>query len=355
MAQSAACQTEPRQFSVFNAIACGASSPFAPACRRPCLWRAACGLLGQNRSHLSVLTGVLCGWALAPPPAIPYPPMTPWSVSWQCLSSGMWTGCDSGKAPTGSSPFRAPPRLLEESPPCLPLAQLLHYLEATPFCPLALCALHPAIDTHATLALPSAAAAALRIATPVIATCTHLRSLSLDDVAFSHMHDATAPYRLTAALSAPAPRLSSLSLRNTALPTAAAPPHLPQLATLDLGVNPFHSSFHLVAAALPAATALRVLRLDRTLADPPALRALAAALPKLQQLQSLAVSGRGLLEPRTPQQLLTPRKWGDPDLEAGCGSPCCMMEAAAAVLAVARALLHLTALTSLTISFRVSD
>eukprot|EP00892_Ulva_mutabilis_P000779 jgi/Ulvmu1/10701/UM067_0027.1 len=174
-----------------------------------------------------------------------------------------------------------------------PLPQLLHYLAATPFCPLALRALHPSIDTHATLALPVWPPIKAADVLPAIATLTHLHTLSLAGISLARLPQAPGPHLLQSTLSA-LPRLSSLSLHNTVLAPAAATlaavlPQLPHLQSLDLSDNFLGAFFAPVAAALPTLPALDTLSLDDSLCCPKSLRTLAEVLPQLSTLTALSV------------------------------------------------------------------
>eukprot|EP00892_Ulva_mutabilis_P000781 jgi/Ulvmu1/10703/UM067_0029.1 len=187
----------------------------------------------------------------------------------------------------------------------VPLATLLIYLAPTPFCPLALRALHPSIDTHATLRLPQLPPLRTSVTLRAIATLTHLHTLSLAGLPLS------SPHLLQSTLSA-LPRLSSLSLRNTALAPAAAAalaavlPQLPHLQSLDLSHNCLDPASPTLAATLSDLPALHTLQLTRTLSTSAAIRALGNALRKMSALTQLSVGA--------PEPLGRPRAaWGTHD------------------------------------------
>lgn len=148
-----------------------------------------------------------------------------------------------------------------------PLPDLLRYLAATPFLPLALRALHPSIDSHSSL---------------------HLDSLPM-----------LPPFLSIAILTAPSlGHLTHFSLRDTALAPVAA--HLtsalrafPHLHSLDVSYNNLDAAFPTLAGALASSTTLRTLNLDHTLSSPAALTALAALLPQLTRLEDLSLGAHG--------------------------------------------------------------
>eukprot|EP00892_Ulva_mutabilis_P000784 jgi/Ulvmu1/10706/UM067_0032.1 len=129
----------------------------------------------------------------------------------------------------------------------VPLATLLIYLAATPFCPLVIRAFHPTINSHATLALPPWPPLIGVAAHTAIATFTHLETLFITG------------------LGSPIPLIA-----------------IPQLPRLD---------FRPLAAALPTLPALHTLRLAGTLSACASIRELADALPQMSALTHLSVGG----------------------------------------------------------------